>query len=89
MNKTNTNKLNQEHFELLKCILKEPNISQRGLSIVLGLSLGKLNYSIKQLSNINLIKINKEENKNNKRKFLYTVTPVSYTHLTLPTTPYV
>ena len=75
MNKINTNKLNQEHFELLKYILKKPNISQRELSIVLGLSLGKLNYSIKQLSNINLIKINKEENKNNKRKFFYTVTP--------------
>ena len=35
--------LNQEQFELLKYIAKEPNISQRGLSNILGI-IGKLNY---------------------------------------------
>ena len=66
--------LNQEQFELLKYIAKEPNISQRGLSNILGISLGKLNYSIKQLLNKNLIEIHKKSSAHNKNQFLYSIT---------------
>ena len=74
MNKATKHTINQEHFELLKYLSKESNISQRKLSNVLGLSLGKLNYLIKQLTNKNFIKIHKEYSKNNKNKYQYTIT---------------
>ena len=74
MNKVTKHTINQEHFELLKYLSKEPNISQRELSNILGLSPGKLNYLIKQLTNKNFIKIHKEYSKNNKNKYRYMIT---------------
>jgi len=74
MNASDKNQLNQDSFEILKNISKEPNISQRKLSKILGFSLGKLNYCIKQLTNIGLLKINNNNSKNNKKQYLYSLT---------------
>ena len=40
---------NQDQFELLRKIQKNPNYSQRELADELGVSLGKLNYCLKAL----------------------------------------
>ena len=74
MNASDKKQLNQDSFEILKNILKEPNISQRKLSKILGFSLGKLNYCIKQLTNNGLLKISNNDLKNNKKQYLCTVT---------------
>ena len=68
------NKIDQTNFEILTRLSKEPNISQRQLSKILGISLGKLNYCIKDLINNNLIKINDIKIQNKKKQFTYTLT---------------
>ncbi len=50
-------KNSQDHFEILRKISKNPEVSQRELAEELGFSLGKLNYCIKELQKKGLIKI--------------------------------
>ena len=57
---------NQEYFELLRKIDKNPEASQRELAEKMGFSLGKLNYCLKALRNKGLIKI-KNFNQNPKK----------------------
>ena len=66
---------NNDEFDILRKISKEPNANQRDLAKKLGLSLGKINYCIRALKKKGLIKINNF--KKNKRKFnyLYILTP--------------
>ena len=68
------NKLDQKNFEILTKLSKQPNISQRELSRILGISLGKLNYCIKDLINNNLIKISSIKIQNKKKNYTYTLT---------------
>ena len=48
---------NQDHFNVMRKIQRDPKSSQRDLAGQLGFSLGKLNYCIKSLKNKGLIKI--------------------------------
>ena len=57
MNIKSKNKLNKDKFEILKEILINSIITQRELSKNLGFSLGKLNYSLKQLEKNGYVKI--------------------------------
>ena len=68
------NTLDQKNFEILTKLSKQPNISQRELSKILGISLGKLNYCIKDLINNNLIKISSIKIQNKKKQYTYTLT---------------
>ena len=54
-----------DHFDVLRTIDKNPNISQRELSNQLGFSLGKINYCLNALKKKGLIKF-KNFKKNNK-----------------------
>ena len=72
MNKT---KNNQDHFDVLRKIQKNPNSSQRKLAEELGFSLGKLNYCLKELKNKGLIKIKNFEKNPNKINYIYILTP--------------
>lgn len=68
-------KNNQDFFELLRKIEKNPKASQRELAEKMGFSLGKLNYCLKALRNKGLIKI-KNFNQNPKKfNYLYVLTP--------------
>ena len=60
--------LSKDNFDILKQISKEPEISQRKLSKILGFSLGKLNYCIKELASNCYIKV---KNANLKNKIFY------------------
>ena len=42
-------KINQEKFEILRKVLKKPSSSQRELASELGISLGKINFILKEL----------------------------------------
>ena len=68
-------KNNQDHFEVLRKINKNPNITQRELAEELGFSLGKLNYCLKALKNKGLVKIENFAKNPNKINYIYVLTP--------------
>jgi EPS-associated MarR family transcriptional regulator len=68
-------KNNEDQFELLRKIEKNPDASQRELAVKMGFSLGKLNYCLRALRQKGLIKI-KNFNKNPKKiNYFYVLTP--------------
>ena len=68
-----------DHFEVLRKIYKKPNTSQRELANVLGFSLGKLNYCLKELNKKRLIKIQNFKKNPNKLNYFYVLTPKGIT----------
>ena len=69
------NKYNQDHFDIMRKIDKQPESSQRDLAEELGFSLGKLNYCLKKLKEKGLIKIRNFEKNPNKLNYVYLLTP--------------
>ncbi len=65
----------ETHLQLLRMLEANPSVSQRELSEHLGISLGKTNYCLKALVNRGLIKAKNFSNSNNKRAYLYLLTP--------------
>tara|TARA_A100001015_G_scaffold309002_1_gene407634 strand:- start:3499 stop:3801 length:303 start_codon:yes stop_codon:yes gene_type:complete len=77
---------NQDQFNLLRKIHKNPKSSQRVLASELGFSLGKLNYCLKALKEKGLIKIKNFEKNKNKIRYLHILTPkgvIEKTNLTM------
>ena len=77
MNKKNIPENNQkeDHLDILRVVHNNPNSSQRDLAESLGVSLGKLNYSLKALTNRGLIKIlNFSKSKKKNKLYLCTYT---------------
>ena len=68
-------KIKREHFNILRKIHKNANLSQRDLSSQLGYSLGKVNYCLESLKQKGLIKINNFRKNPNKSNYLYILTP--------------
>ena len=66
---------NQDHFDLLRRIQKNPKSSQRELAEELGFSLGKLNYCLRALKSKGLIKIGNFKKNPNKINYIYVLTP--------------
>ena len=74
---------NEDHFDVLRKIQKNPNSSQRELASQLGFSLGKLNYCFKELKNKGLIKLKNFDKQKNKIKYIqYILTPKGISHRT-------
>lgn len=70
------NKNIEDHFEVLRKIQKQPQLSQRAMAKDLGFSLGKLNYCLNALVNKGLVKIQNFKKKKNKvQHFKYVITP--------------
>ena len=68
-------KENEDQFAVLRKIQSRPESTQRELAKDLGFSLGKLNYCLKALKNIGLIKINNFSKNPNKINYIYVLTP--------------
>ena len=68
-------KNDQDHFDVLRRVQKNPESSQRELAEKLGFSLGKLNYCLKALQVKGLVKINNFKNSKNKIGYIYVLTP--------------
>ena len=69
-------KIEQDHFEVLRKINKNPDSNQRKLAKELGFSLGKLNYCLKALQKKGLVKIENFRKQSNKINYLqYVITP--------------
>ena len=65
----------QDHFDVLRGIEKNPKSSQRELAEELGFSLGKLNYCLKALQSKGLVKIKNFKNNPRKINYIYVLTP--------------
>ena len=74
-NTINKMKLNQEKFEILRKISSNKIKSQRQIAKELQLSLGKINYCLKQLKKKGLIKISNFTKNPNKISYVYLLTP--------------
>lgn len=67
---------NQDQFNVLRKINKNPKSTQRQLAEELGFSLGKLNYCLKELKKKGLLKIENFQKQSKKIKYLqYVITP--------------
>ena len=75
-------KFNQQQFNLLRKISKRPTANQRELASELDISLGKLNYVLKELKEKGLVKINNFKINPNKSGYLYLLTPKGITEKT-------
>ena len=71
----NKKEKNQDHFNVMREIQKQPKTSQRDLAEELGFSLGKLNYCLKALQQKGLVKIKNFQKNTNKLNYIYILTP--------------
>jgi len=62
-------------YKILKRLESEPEISQRELAKEMGISLGKMNYCLKALVEKGLVKVNNFRNSQNKKGYVYLLTP--------------
>jgi len=62
-------------YKLLKSIEKDPSQSQRALSKSLGVSLGKLNYCLKALTDKGWVKMKNFQENPDKAGYMYLLTP--------------
>ena len=63
------------HYQVLKILEQNPQISQRELAKELGVSLGKVNYCLKALVDKGLVKAGNFKNSSNKWAYFYVLTP--------------
>ena len=66
---------NDKFLEILRFLDKVPDSSQRSIAKNLGVSLGKINYTLKALRNKGYIKLNNFKNSKKKTNYLYILTP--------------
>ena len=64
-----------DHFNTLRKIEKNPQSTQRVLANELGFSLGKLNYCLKALKEKGLVKMKNFSSNSNKIGYVYILTP--------------
>ncbi|MEQ1590634.1 MAG: MarR family EPS-associated transcriptional regulator [Gallionella sp.] len=62
-------------YKVLKQLEANPKISQRQLAGELGISLGRVNFCIQALIEKGLVKANNFRNSNNKKGYVYLLTP--------------
>jgi len=65
----------QNKYQLLKSLEKDANLTQRQLSQELGISLGKVNYSLQSLIQKGFVKIDNFKNSKHKIQYSYLLTP--------------
>ena len=70
-----TNLESKAVIELFREIKKSPEMTQREISARLGISLGKVNFLIKALIAMGLLKATNFKNANNKYAYIYLLTP--------------
>jgi EPS-associated MarR family transcriptional regulator len=81
----NNKKINGDDLKVLHLVHNNPEISQRGIADQMGFSLGKVNYCIKALTEVGLIKYKVFLNHKNKSGYLYLLTPKGLSEKTVLT----
>ena len=67
--------MNEAEFKTLRELSAEGTVSQRDLSKKVGLSLGSVNYIMKELIKKGYVKTQRFKNSNNKAAYIYALTP--------------
>jgi len=68
--------LDQEiRYRLLKILSENHNLTQREMAEIMGISLGKTNYCLSQLTKKGFIKVNRFRSSTAKKKYIYMLTP--------------
>ena len=67
--------ISEELLDLMHILQTNPNISQRQLAKEIGLSIGKVNYCIKALTETGFVKVVNFNNSSQKLKYTYILTP--------------
>lgn len=80
-----SNDITEDQLDLMHTIEKDANASQRQIAITTGLSIGKVNYIIKSLVDIGLVKIKNFSNSNKKLNYLYILTAKGIKEKTIKT----
>jgi EPS-associated MarR family transcriptional regulator len=62
-------------YKLMRVLEADPEMSQRALARELGVSLGRVNYCLQALVQKGLIKAKNFSNSENKRAYMYLLTP--------------
>lgn len=62
-------------YKILKVLEHNPEISQRDLARELGVSLGRVNFCLKALIDVGLLKVTNFRNSRNKLAYMYLLTP--------------
>ena len=65
----------QIQLSLLRLLEKNPELTQRGMTKGMGISLGKINYCVSELSKQGLIRVERFKNAKNKTAYMYHLTP--------------
>lgn len=65
----------KERYNILARLARDPDASQRSLAQELGVSVGKVNFCIRALLEKGLLKANSFRNSDNKRAYMYYLTP--------------
>ena len=62
-------------LRLLRLLEKNPELTQRGMTRGMGISLGKVNYCLSELTKQGLIRVERFKNAKNKAAYMYHLTP--------------
>ena len=65
----------ETRYRILKLLEADPHASQRRIAGELGISLGRVNYCLRALVSKGVVKVNNFRGSNNKRAYLYLLTP--------------
>ena len=70
-------RLDKEEMQLslLRLLEKNPELTQRGMTRSMGISLGKVNYCLSELTKQGLIRVERFKNAKNKAAYMYHLTP--------------
>lgn len=69
------NLLNDTHLKVMRLVQATPNLQQRDIAKVLGISLGKTNYCVNALIDKGLLKMEIFRSSQNKLAYAYLLTP--------------
>ena len=65
----------ENRYQLLKLLEKNPEMSQRQIAAALGVSLGKVNFCLRALIEIGSVKVANFSRSPNKKAYVYLLTP--------------
>ncbi len=65
----------EEVLRILQALKNNPELTQRDLARMVGISLGKVNFILKSLIHKGLVKAHNFKNSSNKKAYLYMLTP--------------
>jgi EPS-associated MarR family transcriptional regulator len=64
------------HFRIMRILQENPDLTQRELAEMLGMSVGGLNYCLNALIDKGLVKMQNFSNSKNKFRYVYLLTPM-------------